>query len=179
MLAASIKREAKRLKAKYQTSNPDVICDAMKIRVLRRPMGTNVHSCKGFFMVNARCKAIVLNSDLPECVQRIILAHELGHACLHRSEALSAFHEITYFDNSDRMEYEANLFASEFLLDDTDLEETFELGFGIEQAASYLEVPPELLDFKLRCMREEGSNIKVPYFARGDFLKRDISKPIN
>ena len=39
--------------------------------------------------------------------QRIIIAHELGHAVLHSDSAISAFHEFTMFDDTDRMEYEA------------------------------------------------------------------------
>ena len=43
-------------------------------------MGMSPKACKGFFLVNARCKVITINSDLPEEIRRIILAHELGHA---------------------------------------------------------------------------------------------------
>ena len=92
LLAIAIKQEANRLKIKYQTDDLYEICDAMKIQVMKRPMGKNPLSCKGFFMVNSRCKLIMLNSDLPESIQRIILAHELGHAAVHESAALSAFH---------------------------------------------------------------------------------------
>ena len=113
LLAIAIKQEANRLKIKYQTDDPYEICDAMKIQIMKRPMGKNPLSCKGFFMVNSRCKLIMLNSDLPESIQRIILVHELGHAALHESAALSAFHEIALFDNTDRMEYEANIFAGD------------------------------------------------------------------
>lgn len=179
MLAEAIRREAARLRTKYQTSDPYEICDALNIRVLQRPMGTQGHSCKGFFMTHARCKVIVLNSDLPFFVRRIILAHELGHACLHKSEAISAFHEFSYLDNSDRIEYEANIFAAEFLLQDSDVESVIELEYNIGQAASLLNVPPELLDFKLRYIPNEGNAVNAPYFAHGDFLKRDISRPMN
>ena len=108
MLAEAIKREANRVKSKYQTDDPYEICRAMKIRLLTAPMGTNDQSCKGFFLVNARCKIITINSDLPDHIQRIIVTHELGHAILHSDAAISAFHEFSMFDDTDRMEYEAN-----------------------------------------------------------------------
>ena len=128
LLATLIKQEANRLKIKYQTDNPYEICKAMNIQVMTRPMGKNPLSCKGFFMVNSRCKLIMLNSDLPEEIQRIILVHELGHASLHSSSTLSAFHDFAYFDNTGRMEYEANIFAAEFLLEDAEVIAALEEG---------------------------------------------------
>ena len=43
--------------------------------------------------------------------------------------------------------------------------------------ASILAVPPELLDFKLRLLKQQGYPINAPYIAQSNFLKRDISKP--
>lgn len=114
----AIKQEANRLKMKYQTTDPYDICTSMDIQVIKRPMGASAQSCKGFFLVSSRCKLIVINSDLPESIQRIIIAHELGHAVLHSDSAISAFHEFAMFDDTDRMEYEANVFAAEFMLSD-------------------------------------------------------------
>ena len=178
LLAIAIKQEANRLKIKYQTDDPYEICDAMKIEVMKRPMGKNSLSCKGFFMVNSRCKLIMLNSDLSESIQRIILAHELGHAALHESAALSAFHEIALFDNTDRMEYEANIFAAEFLLEDADVMEALGNGDDFFRVANCLGVPPELLDFKLRILQRQGIEINAPYIARGNFLCRDLGQPM-
>ena len=109
MLTMAIKQEANRLKMKYQTTDPYDICTSMDIQVIKRPMGASAQSCKGFFLVSSRCKLIVINSDLPESIQRIIIAHELGHAVLHSDSAISAFHEFAMFDDTDRMEYELSL----------------------------------------------------------------------
>ncbi len=179
MRAEQIKREAARLKAKYQTADPRRICDALRIRVSLAPMGTGRDSCKGFFLVNARCRVIMLNSDLPEEIRRIILAHELGHAVLHSSPALRAFHEFTVLDETDRMEYEANVFAAEFLVDDGEMLEAFGEQMTLFQASSALGVPPELLDFKARLLEKEGYPLRAPRIARGDFLRRDLSRPLN
>ena len=178
MLAIAIKQEANRLKIKYGTDDPYEICDAMKIQVMRRPMGTSAGACKGFFLVSARCKIIVINSDLPEDIQRIILVHELGHAVLHSNLPLSAYHEFAVFDNTDRMEYEANIFAAEFFLEDADVLTSVE-EFDFFRAASYLGVPPELLDFKIRILQQQGVQINAPCIARGNFLKRDLGQPLN
>ena len=66
-------------------------------------MGTSPKACKGFFLVNARCKIITINSDLPEEIRRIILAHELGHLVLQHGGGLQA------------EEREADVFASYLL----------------------------------------------------------------
>ena len=99
MRAENIKREVARLKAKFQASDPYSICRALGIRVSQAPMGVRQDSCKGFFIVNARCKLIMLNSDLEEEVRRIILAHELGHAILHCSPSIRAFHDFQVLDD--------------------------------------------------------------------------------
>lgn len=178
MLAEAIKREANRLKAKYQTNDPYEICRAMKIVVQRFPMGTHEDSCKGFFLINARCKVITLNSDLPEYIQRIIIAHELGHATLHSNPALSTFHEFAPFDNSNQMEYEANVFAAEFMLDDADVLAALEEEVDLFSMAKTFNVPPELVDFKVRVLQRQGHDVRAPYIAHGDFLKRDLELPM-
>lgn len=179
MLAENIKREALRLKAKYQTADPFDICDSMKIRVSLIPMGKHETSCKGFFLVNARCKIATINSDLPDHIQRIILPHELGHGVLHSSPSISTFHEFSMLDNTDRMEYEANIFAAEFLLEDDEVFDALHQRLNFFQTASLLEVPPELLDFKLRLLQKQGYKIAAPYIAQSDFLKRDIEQPMS
>lgn len=179
MLAEAIKHEVSRVKIKYRTNDLYEICRAMKIRIQTFPMGTSEESCKGFFLMNARCKVITINSDLPDHIQRIILAHELGHAILHSDAAISAFHEFAMFDDSDRMEYEANVFAAEFLLEDDEVTERLEEQMDFFTMAKVLSVPPELLDFKCRILQRQGYEIKAPYIAKGNFLKRDLERPLS
>ena len=161
----TIRQEVSRLKMKYQTDDPYEICEYLDIQVMERPMGKSPRSCKGFFLVSSRCKLIVINSDLPDSIQRIIIAHELGHAVLHSDSAINTFHEFAMFEDTNRMEYEANVFAAEFMLSD--------------QTAKCLYVPPELLDFKLRILQCQGVRIIAPYIAHGDFLKRDLEQPLS
>lgn len=54
-------------------------------------------------------------------VEQIVLWHEIGHDILHRQEAVAAggFKEFNIFDmRENRMEYEANIFASQASLPD-------------------------------------------------------------
>ena len=125
---------------KYQTDDPYEICEYLDIQVMERPMGKSPRSCKGFFLVSSRCKLIVINSDLPDSIQRIIIAHELGHAVLHSDSAINTFHEFAMFEDTNRMEYEANVFAAEFMLSDDTVLEALEMQMDFYQTAKCLYV---------------------------------------
>lgn len=166
------------IKKRYDETDPFKLCRVMKIKVLYEAMGRDPDCCKGFFMEQSRIRTITLNSDLPYVIQRIILTHEIGHAVMHRkSTGLHAFHEFGLFDETSNMEYEANLFAAEFLLDDEDVFETLNRDISFFGAASALYVPAELLDFKFRVMKRKGYKlIDPPLMAQSNFL-RDIKVP--
>ena len=83
------------------------------------------------------------------------------------------------FDDADRMEYEANVFAAEFLLDDGAVIGRLEEQMDFFTMAKVLSVPPELLDFKCRILQRQGVEIIAPYIARGDFLKRNLEQPLS
>ena len=121
MSYAEICEAVERLKKKYGESDPFRLCRDMGIVLLFQSLGKGPDAIKGFYLECKRIKTITVNSDLPLVIQKIIVAHELGHASLHRAEGLYAFHEVAMFDESSMMEKEANLFAAEFLMDDRDV----------------------------------------------------------
>ena len=166
-------REVKRLKRKFHETDPFKLCDVMGIILLYAPMGTYPGACKGFFLAQSRKRSITVNSDLPEAIQRIIVTHELGHAVLHaKAVGVKAFHDFELFDSTSLMEYEANIFAAEFLMDDDDVLEKLNEDISFFGAASLLRVPPELLDFKFRLMKRNGYKlIDPPLMANSNFLK--------
>ena len=168
-----ISREVKRLKRKYNEADPFKLCRNMGIIVLFVPMGTYEGACKGFFLTQSRKQSITINSDLPEALQRIIATHELGHAVLHAKAAgVKAFHDFELFDSISRMEYEANIFAAEFLMDDEDVLKKLNDDISFFGAASELRVPSELLDFKFRVMKRKGYKIiDPPLMSNSNFLK--------
>jgi Zn-dependent peptidase ImmA (M78 family) len=163
---------ANRIKRKYGESNPIRLCGAMGINLTYAAMGTNEKSCKGFYLYHSRCKMIVINDQIDENLQRVILAHEIGHSVLHSPLAgVAAYHDFGMFAETSGLEYEANIFAAELLLDDKMvLEELAENDFF--DAASILAVPPELLSFKLQLLKHNGYKIDLPMTAKGNFLKR-------
>lgn len=169
-----INREVMRIKKRYMETDPYRLCDSMGLILLHEPMGTYEGACKGFFLMQSRKKSITINSDLPEELQRIILSHEIGHAVLHNSSTgVKAFHDFALFDEASLYEYEANIFAAEYLMDDTDVLGLLNEDMSFFEAASTLNVPAELLDFKFRILKRKGFKvIDPPLMANGDFMKR-------
>lgn len=58
---------------------------------------------------------IIINSNLSDHEQNETLLHELGHACLHKNE-LALYN--TTFSNHSKMEFQADCFKVEHLLDE-------------------------------------------------------------
>ena len=179
MTYALICEAVERLKKKYKETDLFKLCTAMGIIVIPMSLGTGADAIKGFFMEKSRIKTITVNSDLPMIIQKIIIAHEIGHAVLHKTKAVHAFHEVALFDSSSRMEKEANLFAAELLMEDDDVLEMMNSDTTFFSAAASLNVPMELLDFKFRLMKWKGYKmVQAPIESRSNFLK-DLAIPDN
>ena len=88
---------------------------------------------------------------------------------------MSGFQELEVLEKrSDKpMEYEANLFAAELLLEDeTVLKLLNEYTFF--ETASMLNVPAALLDFKFGILKAKGYGISSLHYGKSDFLKENI-----
>ena len=119
-----------------------------------------------------RIKTITVNSDLPEIIQKIIVAHELGHAMLHRTSSVQAFHEVVMYDSSSIKEKEANLFAAELLLEDGEVLEALNQDVTFFSAAAQLRVPMEMLDFKFRLLKWKGYKmLEAPIQVNSNFMR--------
>lgn len=168
-----IVRIANGLSDKYHSRDPFYVCKELGIRLRYKDLG---HEIKAFYFYQSRIRNIVLNTNVSEITSRILVAHELGHDRLHKNLAmLKGLQEIKLFDKAQPIEYEANLFAAEFLIEDNELlkllndkDKTF---FDI---AKELCIPADLLDFKFRVMKHKGYRVQAPYTAVGNFLKNSI-----
>lgn len=168
----SIRDTVAQLKKRFGEARAEEICDELKIKILYIPMGQTPESCKGFFLRQSRKKVIVLNANLPKSYRRIILPHELGHGVLHGNLAKEChFHDFELFDETSRFEYEANIFAAEFLLPDEEVLTMLNEDMSFFQAAAMLRVPPELLDFKFRVLKRMGYAINPPLYSQSNFMK--------
>ena len=163
MTIQEINDSVTKLKKYHCETDPFRLCRDMQIKILYSSMGTHDEACKGFFLESKRIKTITVNSDLPKIFQRIIVAHELGHAVLHKkSSKIHAFHEMSLFDENVPLEKEANLFAAELLLEDSDVLEVLNCDTSFFGAAAALNVPAEHLDFKFRVMKWKGYKLMKP-----------------
>ncbi|MBE6549018.1 MAG: ImmA/IrrE family metallo-endopeptidase [Ruminococcaceae bacterium] len=162
------------LTKKHGSHDPFELCDALGIRV--RYM--QLKKVKGFYFYQSRIRTIVLNAELEEETQRILCAHELGHACLHSDMLINmrTLHGYEPHNAKNASEYEANVFAAELLISDESIKELLENeGESFYFLAKQLSVPAEFIDFKLRVMKTKGYAIDVPYLAQSDFLKGNIN----
>ena len=153
----------------YATRDPYQLAEDLEVEVLFHPLGEYL---KGYFFYQSRVKVIVINSDLPEEMQRVVCAHELGHSILHKDLAMAnAVSDLTLFDKTARPEFEANLFASELLIPDEDVIRELNEDKSFFHVAGELMVPPELLDFKFRLLKHKGYRLEAPLDSCGDFMK--------
>ena len=113
-------------------------------------MGISIHRCelgtiRGYYSKKFRIKQIVLNCNLSEKDERFVLAHELGHAIMHENLNTSFLMENTLFSKN-KFEKEANTFAIELLVPDTEIVENPDLTIG--QLARMTGYSEELLKCK-------------------------------
>lgn len=113
----NIKKVVTYYKKKFGTDNPFEIAD--NLGVLYQIGNIDFEGCY-MFLKNHRY--IFLNQDLKDNEMKLVMAHELGHAILHRKENCYFIRNKTLLLNS-KNEIEANKFAIELLLSDEFLEE--------------------------------------------------------
>jgi len=120
------------------------ICSYLDIEIIKH----NLNNIKGYYTSLEGEKAIIINNCLPDEEEEIVVAHELGHISLHSSSNICFLTNYTY-SNTNKFENQANKFAAELLISDTELREIKDMQFSLEQMACYFKVPLELVEFKL------------------------------
>jgi len=124
----------------------------------------------------------VINGHLPEEEQRIVAGHEAAHLILHKREILSspacALKDINLYDNTGKLEFEANSFLADFLISDKQvIDVVADPDKDYFNISKELYIPPPLFAFKLLSMIRRGHNLKNPAVLQSDFLgKAEIWK---
>lgn len=114
---------------------------------------------------------VTLNLDQDEVMQQVCLAHELGHCILHPYSADARSFTSLSLDNTSTTEYEASLFAAEYLINDNDILALCHDGYSVQQIACSLGYPVELIVLKVKLLLCKGySELRLPFEAHGDFL---------
>ena len=137
-----IKRIVNALIKRYDTNDPFEIARQMKVEYIIGPLG----SCSGCYMYLKRHRCIFLNDNLSEHESRLVMAHELGHAVLHRNQNCYFIRHKTFF-SCNKIEIEANKFAAELLISDESLAEYSEC--TIEQLTRIYGYSQKFIELKI------------------------------
>lgn len=146
---------------RYGTRNPFEICDDCEIYV---KFTENLKNLSGMYTVTNDIPVIVINSNKDEYMQKMVCAHELGHHFLHSEVAKEkCLQEFEIFNMCDRIEYEANIFASHLLIDEKRMISLFREGYDSFYTAKMFDVDPNLLNIKLTDMNRMGWNFNTSW----------------
>lgn len=167
--ANGISELSESLISQFHTRNPLQLAEALGIQIL---YSSGLQSLKGMYFTYQGDRYIILNDNLDPDMANIVCAHELGHDQLHRAFAGEhALMETMVFDPSNRLEYEANVFAASFLLDEKEmLEYIYDYGYNADQIAQAMHTDVNLVALKVKELSEKGYDLRG-LEARADFLK--------
>lgn len=128
----------------YNTRNVYEIMYFLEISLIRKELGKGI---KGRFFRDMFINEYIYISDtLLEEEEKVIIAHELGHAILH-TDLTSSYYTENQLLNKDKIEYEANKFAAELLIPD-DLDLSIYDSITMQQLSNLLGVSEELINLK-------------------------------
>ena len=161
-----------RLIRKYGTRDPFCLARERRIEIIMRD---DFVQQKGAFSLLLNVPFIFINSSLSDEMKRIVCAHELGHAMLHRKLCREMKNqticEFEIFDIRNSAEYEANIFAAGLLIDEDELSEYMAYGYDIVQTARAMNVNINLLLIKFHELQERrGVSWNLPAISGRDFL---------
>lgn len=127
------------------TRNPISIANHAGITIARMPLG----EISGNYMLIKRKRWIFVNEDIPtdSPIYLVVIAHELGHALLHRKENCAFLRHKTLLLTSG-IEREANQFAACLLISDDTLQAY--AGCTEDQFCSCTGYPKELIHLRMK-----------------------------
>lgn len=127
------------------TRDPVEIAKSIGIGIAIFPLG----NIAGNYKLLKRKRWIFVNEDIPSDspLFRIVVAHELGHAVLHRKENCAFLKSKTLLLTSG-IEREANIFAANLLISDDMIREY--AGYTKDQFCACTGYPKELIDLRLK-----------------------------
>lgn len=108
------KKAAVELSAMYHTNDPFEIAEQLGVYTQVGPLGKIFGCC----LTIAGQRFIYINSDLDKPTQKMVAAHELGHAVMHREDYFF-FNWMSDTAYRNRAEIEAHTFAAELLVPDS------------------------------------------------------------
>ena len=165
---AEIVKKANKIVSDCGTRDPYKVAEMLGIKIIYRDFSKQ----RGVYKVLLRNRFIFLKNGMHPVIEKIVLWHEIGHDILHRQEAVTAggFQEFNIFDIRDsRMEYEANIFASQATLDDDTILEYIYNGYDMQQIARAMNSDTNLIALKIDTLIAQGYDLRRQEH-RNDFL---------
>lgn len=135
------KKAAVELSAMYHTNDPFEISEQLGVYTQVGPLGKIFGCC----LTIAGERFIYINSDLDTPTQKMVAAHELGHAVMHREDYFF-FNWMSDTAYRNRAEIEAHTFAAELLVPDSVVLD--HPGFTLSQLSSLTGYAVSFLKFK-------------------------------
>ena len=167
----TIYEHAAKIQKKFDTRNPFRLLQAMKADVRE---SYRYSQLKGYCYYANRSTFVVLNGRLDEAEKTIVAAHEAAHLILHHHQIMAApMRDMFLYDMTSKIEYEANLFAADFLIDDEQvltLIDDKDLDFF--SLCKTLYFTPDFLSFKLYSLMQRGYRCSMPMPLDSQFLKK-------
>ncbi|WP_121639662.1 ImmA/IrrE family metallo-endopeptidase [Virgibacillus sp. Bac330] len=139
-----IKTIVDKLVQAHGTNDPFDIASALDIHVYKKELHSEI---MGFYKYIRRNKFIFINSNLDFEEQRFTCAHELGHSQLHPRLNTPFLRNKTLY-SLDKIEREANTFAVEMLMHETDLLQFQNQTLTLYEAAKIYGIPQEIIHLK-------------------------------
>lgn len=127
---------------KYKTRDPFELAKLLNIEVQLGNPG-----CSGCYMYLKKHRYIFLNNELDEHESYLVMAHELGHAIMHRHKNCYFIKNQTLFLTS-KIELEANMFAVELLIPDDVFVENRD--YTLEQLSILTGYNENLIELKMK-----------------------------
>ncbi len=140
-MGVNIKKIVLNLIKKYNTQDPFELAELLNIEYIIGSMG----KCNGCYLYLKRHRCIFINDNLSDSEMSLVMAHELGHAILHRTENCYFIRNKTFLSTA-RIEKEANTFAAELLIPDSLIYEN--PGMTKKQLARLAGYDERIMEFK-------------------------------
>ncbi|MCH7321743.1 ImmA/IrrE family metallo-endopeptidase [Solibacillus sp. MA9] len=153
-----IQKIVRQLTKKHQTTCPYEIAESCNILVFKHDLH---HDINGYYKYDRRNQYIVINQNLSDHLQKVVCAHELGHAVLHKHVNTPLMRKDTFLLVS-KIEREANRFAAELLIPDESINERESL----QEIASIHNVPIELVELKCKKLFLQPKNEHIFSFRK-------------
>ncbi|WP_215508653.1 ImmA/IrrE family metallo-endopeptidase [Peptoniphilus sp. EMRHCC_23] len=161
--------DANGLRARYGT-DPKAALEALGVGLVTMATSTKL---LGMYKMVLNKPFVFYNDRVPAPIQRMVLAHELGHHLYHRHHAeKEELIEYTLFHLTDAMELEANIFSAHFLLEDEAVYAMARAGYSYMDMARAFSVDVNLMIFKLNEMQRMGYDLPPLDPADNQFYRK-------